>query len=353
MFCENCGKKSKNGEVFCTGCGKPFASQPQSKNATGSQPTYNGRVKRLTTGWKIVIGVGVLFIILIIIAFIDPSNNSNTSTSDNTTSPPTVAAQIPLPTVPSQIPNYNATSSAAPGDAPAAASSSPTGSAFLSDDFNSYLTAVGEVQCNQGGQPDDTGSGSVWQFAGSSQTYVLTNYHVIQNDDSCTFLINSTPQDSTGGYYDLDISSPMEWNTSTDAAAIPITNIDDSSPSSTPVDQLNYSISSLPLCPIEMPQGAPVEVLGFPASTQNSGPTLTNLPGVISGYDESNPDAYYDYYVTAQVDNGDSGGVVLSKYNNAVCLLGIPTWVSIGEHQVAGDIQDINNIFYTGPSSSQ
>jgi hypothetical protein len=75
------------------------------------------------------------------------------------------------------------------------------------------------------------------------------------------------------------------------------------------------------------------------------------LNGVISGYDATNPDAYDDYYTTAPVDNGDSGGVALSKYNDSVCLLGIPTWVSIGENQNEGDILDINNIFYTDTST--
>jgi hypothetical protein len=144
----------------------------------------------------------------------------------------------------------------------------------------------------------------------------------------------------------------MEWNNGTDAALIPITNIDSSYTSSTPITDLNYSISALPLCPTDMPQEAPVAVLGFPASTQNSGPTLTVLNGVVSGYDNSDPDAYNDYYTTAQVDNGDSGGVALSKYNNVICLLGIPTWTSTGVHQVAGDIQDINNIFYVSSTQS-
>ena len=286
---------------------------------------------------------------IVIIAIVSAFSSGNGSSTDNSDTPQQQASSQPLPTLPSQIPNYSGSQKPPSPQADiAVASSSESGPAFSSSDVAPYLTAVGQVQCNQDGQPYDTGSGSVWRFSGSSQAYVLTNYHVIKGDDSCTFQIFPTGSDSTQGTYDLDISSPMEWNDGTDAALVPITQIDASAAaSSTSIANLNYSISALSLCPTQMPQEAPVAVLGFPASTQNA---FTVLNGVVSGYDESNPDAYYDYFTTAQVDNGDSGGVALSKYNDATCLLGIPTWLSVGENQVAGDIQDINNIFYTSGS---
>jgi S1-C subfamily serine protease len=305
--------------------------------------------KGMARGWKITIGIVILvFVVLIIIGA--NSDSSDNSTTDNSGTTQSIVSSEPLPTVPSQIPNYNTQQAPPAGDAPMA-SSSETGNVFSSDDVASYLTAVGQVNCNQDGQPYDSGSGSVWQFAGSSQTYVLTNYHVIQGDDSCTFEIFPSDTDGTQGNYDLDISSPMRWNEDTDIALVPITGIDSSFTSSTPIADLNYSIAGLTICPVQIPQEAPVAVLGFPASTQGA---FSVLNGVISGYDGTNPDAYDDYYTTAPVDNGDSGGVALSKYNDSVCLLGIPTWVSIGENQNEGDILDINNIFYIdGSQSSQ
>jgi hypothetical protein len=358
MFCINCGKPLKEDEKFCTSCGKATPVQPDKiYAATSSTPI--AKVKGMAMGWKITIGIVILlFVILIIIgASSGSSDNSTTDNSNgvavqNQTSRP--SSQLSLPTLPSQIPNYSGSQRppAPQADIPVA-SSSESGSPFSSSDAAPYLTAVGEVQCNRDGQPYDTGSGSVWQFSDSSQTFVLTNYHVIKGDDSCTFQILPTGSDQTQGTYDLDISSPMEWNNGTDAALIPISGIDESAAtSSTSIADLNYSISALPLCPTEMPQEAPVAILGFPASTQNDGTTFTVLNGGISGYDQSNPDAYYDYYTTTPMDNGDSGGVALSKYNDAICLLGIPTWVSIGENQVEGDIQDINNIVYTDNAQS-
>ena len=357
MFCINCGKPLKEDEKFCTSCGKATPAQPDKIHAATSS-TPMAKVKGMAMGWKITIGIVILFFVILIIicASSGSSDNSTTDNSNNNvaaqnqTSWP--VSQLPLPTLLSQIPNYSGSQPTPPPQTDiSVASSSESGSSFSSSDVAPYLTAVGEVICNQNGQPNDTGSGSVWQFSGSSQAYVLTNYHVIKGDDSCEFAILSTGSDPTQGIYDLNISSPMEWNNGTDVALVPITGIDESAAtSSTSIADLNYSISALPLCPTQMPQEAPVAVLGFPASTQNSGITFTVLNGVISGYDQSNPDAYYDYYTTAQVDNGNSGGVALSKYNDTICLLGIPTWVSIGENQVAGDIQDINNVVYTDNS---
>jgi hypothetical protein len=351
MFCTGCGKQLKDDEKFCTSCGKVVPVKPDKVHAATSS-TPIGRRRRMTTGWKVVIGIVGL---IVVIAVIDGVSSGNSSSTDNSgTTQQQISSSRPLPTLPSQIPDYSGSQQAPTqqADVPVA-SSSETGPSFSSSDVAPYLTAVGEVICDQNGQPYDTGSGSVWQFSGSSQTYVLTNYHVIESDGSCTFAILSTGSDQTQGIYDLDISSPMEWNDGTDAALVPITGIDESAAtSSASIADLNYSISTLPLCPTEMPQEAPVAVLGFPASTQNSGPTFTVLNGAVSGYDNSNPDAYEDYYTTAQVDNGNSGGVALSKYNDAICLLGIPTWVSVGEHQVAGDIQDINNVFYVSSTQS-
>jgi hypothetical protein len=157
--------------------------------------------------------------------------------------------------------------------------------------------------------------------------------------------------DQTQGYYDLDISSPKDWNSNTDAALVPIIGIDEAAAtSSVAISDLNYSLSSLNLCQVSMPQESPVALLGFPASTQNSGATMTVTNGVISGDDNSNPDKYSDYYVSAQLDNGNSGGIALSKGSDGVCILGIPTWISFGQNQVEGEVQDINNIFYSGSS---
>ncbi|MBU6415530.1 hypothetical protein KGQ34_04820, partial [Patescibacteria group bacterium] len=71
--------------------------------------------------------------------------------------------------------------------------------------------------------------------------------------------------------------------------------------------------------------------------------------GIISGYDNSvilppqnlsNP----NYYVSAKIDSGNSGGVAFSKDSNGLCVLGVPTWLSIGNYETQGIIQNIHNV---------
>ena len=109
-----------------------------------------------------------------------------------------------------------------------------------------------------------------------------------------------------------------------------------------------------------MPQGSPVIVIGYPAyssmlgvynpenATKNE--IITN--GTISGYDSSpqNRDLPHpNYYISATIDGGNSGGVAFSKDGNGLCLLGIPTWITLtGNYSNEGIVQDINNIVWTG-----
>jgi len=97
-----------------------------------------------------------------------------------------------------------------------------------------------------------------------------------------------------------------------------------------------------------MPVNSPVAVVGFPTFT-NKGvfATRTTTNGVISAHDftalvDNLP--YSNYYVSAKIDTGNSGGIAFSKNNNALCLLGIPTWLSVGNYETQGVIQNIHNI---------
>lgn len=105
-----------------------------------------------------------------------------------------------------------------------------------------------------------------------------------------------------------------------------------------------------------MALNSPVVAIGFPASTMKivedgaiqSTRTVTN--GIISAHDESAIGDYGlpapDYFVSAKIDSGNSGGIVLSKDSSGLCVLGIPTWVNVGNFETQGVIQNIHNIFY-------
>ena len=123
------------------------------------------------------------------------------------------------------------------------------------------------------------------------------------------------------------------------------------------MSELNYKISQLDFCPLRMAQGLPVAVIGFPAFASRQGKDFglgdatissrTLTTGVISGYDtESIGRALpsVNYFVSAAIDAGNSGGIAISKYNGKLCLLGLPTWVSLGYYANQGMVQNIHNV---------
>jgi hypothetical protein len=166
--------------------------------------------------------------------------------------------------------------------------------------------------------------------------------------------------------YYLPIGSKYQWNKEADAADLPIRfNTGGYNPSSStpPVSDLNYSISNLKLCPATIPIGAPVAVIGFPGYADATTTTYTDgvsstqeqdyeimTTGIISGLITNDLDTgaalqYPNFFSTAIMDAGDSGGIALSKDSHGLCVLGLPTLVVQGEYSSEGVIQNIRNIF--------
>ena len=52
-------------------------------------------------------------------------------------------------------------------------------------------------------------------------------------------------------------------------------------------------------------------------------------------------------YVSAKIDSGNSGGIAFSKDSRGLCVLGIPTWLTVGNYETQGLIQNIHNAFYS------
>jgi hypothetical protein len=281
---------------------------------------------------------GILVVVFLALIF---NNNSSPSTpnvqnapSENQTSPPQVVENNnPQSSNPSQI---------------------------TASDIAPYLTGVYGVLCsrkdsNGVDQLYDTGSGSLWTFSDGSDD-IVTNEHVIAGDDYCVIY------NSNVGMFGLNLSAVKAWNQSADEAIIPVLEL----PSSKPlppnyplVNSLNYSISSLQDCPSNMPQDSPVIVVGYPAfstilNTSNPEEAFKNqivTNGTISGYDapaqsQGLPDS--NYYISATIDSGNSGGVAFSKNTSGLCLLGIPTWITLtGNFNNEGIVQNIFNIKYS------
>jgi hypothetical protein len=244
-------------------------------------------------------------------------------------------------------------------------------SQITADDMAPYLTGVVEVLCKKKDafgveEMNDTGSGSLWKLPDGGYNLV-TNRHVVAGDDLCIIWIpNSSGTEM--GTYQLNLSNYTGWNQIADESIIPISLPKANSSNvnegiyDVPIKQLNYSISSLRYCPSSIPQGSPVITIGYPAfssinNTNNQDLAFKNqiiTNGIISGNDPSSESEglpYSNYYISSTVDSGNSGGVVLSKDKDGLCLLGIPTWITLtGNYSNEGLVQNINNITWSNSS---
>lgn len=223
---------------------------------------------------------------------------------------------------------------------------------ITSEDVANFLSSTGEVLCNNG-----SGSGFFWQEP--SGIKVITNQHVIESDTECQFLPQHA-EGNTWAAYKLDLSSNKPWNQYTDVAKLTPTVINNGV-QSPPVSVINDSgISKLRKCPDKLPQGTPLVLIGYPAFAEriavapNTGLKYkTNsrqiTDGIISGYDDTEVGAwgslkYSNYYVSAKIDSGNSGGPAFAKDQDGLCFLGIATWLNVGNYETQGIVQNILNI---------
>lgn len=220
---------------------------------------------------------------------------------------------------------------------------------ITSTDLQSYMTGVVQVICSS---PSGimSGSGSLFTFKELKQA-VLTNYHVVKDASKCIVVMTNAANTPTGMF--AAQGSIYTFNSDTDQAVLGIGS--PVSASSVPIANYNYSLADVRRCPSPMPVGTPVVVIGFPAyakrdSTINIS-TLgtvnvvyrTTTNGIISGYDTSGKgDA--NYFVSAKIDAGNSGGIALAKDSAGLCTLGLPTWLTVGNYETQGLVQNITNI---------
>ncbi len=220
-----------------------------------------------------------------------------------------------------------------------------------SSDLEPYLTGVQEVTCYGSGSNWSSGSGSLWFL---DQKYlILTNKHVIAFA-KCEMDFENTDRKAIG-FYGLDIQQMYSKNSETDSVFVPI-KIDTSiNPNvvSASLSTLNYKISSLKKCQSKMPIGSPIVLIGYPIygrkAVDDSGGWVgykVTTDGIISGYDDFLSGNYGNYFVSAKIDSGNSGGIAFSKDENGLCILGIPTWLTVGNYETQGIVQNIHNILY-------
>jgi hypothetical protein len=127
---------------------------------------------------------------------------------------------------------------------------------------------------------------------------------------------------------------------------------------------LNDNGKSYPICEVNNPIGNKIYVFGYPSSADTAefpdtstgstdrraevmqsyetGRHLIMSEGIISGNEGNN------FFTTALIDTGSSGGVAIMKENNEPCIFGIPTWGTIGDYTTLGIIQPFSNVFTSG-----
>lgn len=218
-----------------------------------------------------------------------------------------------------------------------------------SKDLSQYTTGVVQVICSNT-TGISSGSGTLWTFKETPYS-IVTNYHVVKDATKCVISLTNSANETIGVFNLKD--AIYTFNKNTDEA---ILSIGESLYSKNiPVANYNYSLSKVRQCPNEMPVGSPVVIIGYPAyakrSTNLEIPTIgtvnviyrTATNGIISGYDSSQP-GNANYFVSAKIDNGNSGGMALSKDANGLCTLGLPTWLTVGNYETQGLIQNITNV---------
>lgn len=237
------------------------------------------------------------------------------------------------------------------------------------EDVAPYLTGVVRIECD-----GESGSGSLWNFPDLGNV-VLTNKHVVKKPypyGNCLVYVDSTDRSKkTNDFYLIGAyqvfpsynKSSYRINYNVDIKALEIKQLisREDAPNFLSIDNLNYRISSVPKCKTEMSLGSPVVIIGYPAFTKRDtinplgyvqdekSRTITN--GIISAYDstvtgEYGTLPYSNYFISAKIDSGNSGGIALSKDKNGLCVLGVPTWLNVGNYDTQGVVQNIHNLVY-------
>ncbi len=221
-----------------------------------------------------------------------------------------------------------------------------------STDLAPYMTGIVQVICVTS-SGISSGSGSLWTFKEIPYA-VVTNYHVVKDATKCVISITNT-SNATNGIFSLK-GDILTFNQKTDEAILTIGS--PLSSNSVPIANYNYSLAQVRKCASLIPVGSPVVIVGFPAYAKRDSTlsidtvgtvnviyrTATN--GIISGYDTSQT-GEPNYFVSAKIDNGNSGGIALAKDANGICTLGLPTWLTIGNYETQGLVQNIINVLPT------
>ncbi len=229
-----------------------------------------------------------------------------------------------------------------------------------------YLNGVVEIKCG-----NSQGSGILW--LNNDIPSVLTNKHMVSDladDESCVVDVGDGSKNGLSTIYEtVNMRHSYQWDEKIDIVVLPLIERGPSQQSGSytpvlkrqtvPLKDLDYSIFLMDKCISNMSIGSPVIVVGYPASTIKSVETdkwiffessQTLTDGIISALYDSvdglGNQVFPNYFVSAKIDSGNSGGVAFSKKDSKLCLLGVTTWLNLGQYDAQGVVQNIHNIMY-------
>lgn len=226
---------------------------------------------------------------------------------------------------------------------------------ITASDISTLLNGVTQVVCKQTSNVS-SGSASLWNFPDMPHM-ILTNKHVVSGAENCVVVVSNKDSESLGVYALKDTA--ITFNKNTDTAIVSIGSV--VSPVAPSLSTYNYSLSSMRKCPSSISLGSPVVIIGFPAyakrDTEVMLPTIGSVKtiyrtvtnGIVSGYDTSDVSPKGNlkepnFFISAKIDSGNSGGIAIAKDSDGLCVLGIPTWLTVGNFETQGLVQNIRNV---------
>lgn len=220
-------------------------------------------------------------------------------------------------------------------------------------DLEPLMAGVGQILCKSPKGDVNHGSGSVWTFKETGPA-VVTNLHVVDKMLGCVILFQDNSNKVTG-MFALE-GTVYTYNTNTDAAVVTLgKSLTDSTQGK---EAYIGPYQNMRACPHTLEVGSPLVVIGFPSYAKRDinidVPQIGKIPqifrtvtnGIVSGFDTSvtSKGLLKNFFVSAKIDSGNSGGISVSKDSKGVCLLGLPSWLSVGSYENTGLVQNIRNV---------
>ena len=196
-----------------------------------------------------------------------------------------------------------------------------------------WTPVVPQVNCNWRDSSQDDGGSGVLLRGSTGAFYILTNAHVVTNDNgrvaqACDVLFPDTASTTYTVAHDQITIDPN----GTDVASVQL-------PESPFLMDLVYT-DMRKICTLSPKIGDDMLILGYPDAGSSNGITVTD--GIVAGDEGS------DFVSSAKIDGGDSGGAAIDVKND--CYFGIPSYTIDGDYTNLARILKLDSLFTDDPA---